>query len=656
MESLLDFLAGNICILFFANGLAFFAMGLAIALESRRVSASAISNNLLWLAGFGFAASAGNWLQMFYAGLGHGSSAAISPLGQTLKLVCFVLAATLLLEFGVRLTIAHDPKYRWLRAGFWALLAGYLAAVAIVLASAYRFGSDWISLVEVLARYLLYSPALALAGLALLAQRRDFVEMRLFAPARDAVGAALAFGLKLIVSGLVAVPILGPAGPAASAWVLVLQLVRTLTTVAIAYFVVRILRVFEMEHRSQLQREAEVRAEAQERALEVQRQNCDEIRTWSASMAEMVQTVSSAISQPLAIDEIMKIVLRETLSLAGLSLGIVHLLDDKGRMLYQVAHQGVPDWFAQALVTVKVGDGLAGWVAEKGEMLIVEDVAHDPRPFVPRTQDVYRFYMGIPLEAGGKVLGVMNLLHPQAHRLTDQQVALLEAAGKQLGVAIAGANLQKKLTGMAALEERARLSRELHDNLLQVLGYLNLKSKVLQESLPPEQRPQILAGLQDIEQVTAQAYNDMRTSILGLRVNLSLDQDFVPALEGYVHEFGKRSQLDVVLDTERWRQPLLMPETQVQLTRIVQEALTNVARHARASQVRLTFSVDDNVASIRIADNGQGFVRSETGHDGEQHLGLETMRERAESVGARLELHSLPGQGTEILITLPLNP
>jgi hypothetical protein len=284
MENLLDSLAGNACILFFADGLAFFAMGLALTLESRRVSTFAMSKSLLLLAGFGFAASVSNWMQMFYTGLGHSSSVVISPFGQALELVSFVLAGTLLLGFGVSLAIAHDTRYRWLRPGFWLLLAGYLAAAASLHPLAHRFESNWASVVEVWARYLVYSPALALASLVLLAQRRDFIEMRLFAPARDALGAAFAFGLKLMASSLIAVPILGLSGANASAWVLLLQFIRTLTTVAIAYFIVRILRVFEMERRRQLDLALQERFQAQEEALAAQQQACAEIRQWSVSI------------------------------------------------------------------------------------------------------------------------------------------------------------------------------------------------------------------------------------------------------------------------------------------------------------------------------------------------------------------------------------
>jgi signal transduction histidine kinase len=655
MENLLDFLAGNTCILFFANGLAFFSMCLAVTLETRRVSSFALSNNLLFLAAFGFVASIGNWTQMFYTGLGHVARVAIPPFGQILKLVCFVLAGTFLLEFGVRLTIAHNRRLRWLQTMFWVLLVGYLVTAGILLPNAYRSGTDWVSIGEVWARYLLHAPALALAGFALLAQRRDFLEIKLVTAARDTVGAAIAFGLKLTVSGLVAVPILGLAESTAAEWIVPLQFLRTLTTVAIAVFVVRILRVFELERRRQLDLAVQERFQTQEKALAAQQQACEEIQEWSASMAQTVHSISSAISQPTALDETTRVVLRNTLALAGLQSGAVFLLDEEEQVLHLVAHEGLPPWVTDYLSEVKVGDGLAGWVAQTEELLILDDIAHDPRPFVPRSTDVVKFYVGIPLKAGGKLLGVMNLSSNQAHELAPRHVALLVAAGHQLGVAIEDSRLHSLLRSMAAMEERVRLSRELHDNLAQVLGYLNIKIESIRGLMRGNNVPQILDELQDMEEVAVRAYDDVRDSISALRVRVSPDENLIRTLREYVADFSEHSGIEMTLDTPSSSEPSFAPDTEIQVLRIIQEALTNVRRHAQATRAWVTVSVDGGRAVVVIGDNGKGFDLQSTAPDGHEHLGLLTMRERTESVGGRLQIDSWVGKGTRIELSLPLS-
>jgi signal transduction histidine kinase len=655
MGSLLDFLAGNVCILFFANGLALFAMGLAIALESRSASSTlAMSECLPFLAAFGLIASLGDWLQMFDIGLSQNLSVVNSPLVQALKLICFVLSTLFLLEFGIRLTISHDARYRWLKVGSWALPVVYLGAVAAVLPAAYASGSDWVSVAEVRARVLLYFPALGLASLALLAQRSDFVRMKLATPAPDALGAALAFGLKMLVSGLAAVPILALSEPVSPTWVLPLQFVRTLTTMAIAYFVVRILRVFDTERRRQLQLAIQERFQAQEEALAAQEQACDEILEWCTSMADTMHSISATISRPMPLEETMQVVLRDTISLAGLESGAVFLLDEEKPVLRLLAYQGLPDSVARQLSEVKVGDGLAGWVAEKEELLIIDDIAADPRPFVPEGKESVTFYIGLPLQAGGRLLGVMNLSSEERRELSPQQMALLEAAGHQVGVAIEDARLHSRWRSTAALEERLRLSRELHDSLLQVLGYLHLKGKVIRTALVSHETSQALGELEDMIQVIAQAYDDVRDSILGLRVKLPADQNLRVVLQRYLREFGKRHQIEVALDADAWKEAPLSSEAAAQALRIVQEALTNAWRHGRPGHIWVVLQRTEDRAQIRVKDDGRGFDPSRLGGNGHQGLGLQTMRERVDSVGGSLEVQSEPGHGTEIHIEIPV--
>jgi signal transduction histidine kinase len=655
MGNVFDFLVGDSCILFFANGLAFFAMGLAIALEAKLTSAVAMSNSLGFLAAFGFAASLGNWIQMFYVGLGHISSLTASPIVQILKLLCFFLAALFLLAFGLRLAIAQGSQYWWLRPGFWVLLLVCLGAFAAVLSGLYAPKGDRAALVEIWLRYLLYAPAMALASLALLAQRREFLEMGLAAPARDAMGAAVAFGLKLAVSGLVAIPILGLVQSSPSGWVMSLLLVRTLTTVAVAYFVVRLLQVFDLERRQQLDLVNQERFQAQEKELAAQEQVCDEIERWSTSMADMVHTVSSAISQPISLEETMRIVLRETINLAGLGSGVVFLLDEEAAVLRLVAHEALPEWVVSHLAEVEVGYGLAGWVTGEGKLAIVNDSAHDPWPCVPRSEEVVRFCVGVPLKARGKVVGVMSVSSPERHELSRQQIALLAAVGQQLGVAIEDARLYSQVRSMAALEERLRLSRELHDNLVQVLGYLHFKSQASRTALASHQTSRAMSELEDVVRVTARAYDDVRDSILGLRVTLLPDEDLKVVLQEYLCEFGERHQIEVALDADAWEQATLSAEAGIQTLRIAQEALTNAWRHGQPHHIWVVLQKLGDRAHIWVRDDGQGFDPSRIERGAHQGLGLQKMKERANSVGGSLQVRSEPGHGTEIHIEVPVN-
>jgi two-component system nitrate/nitrite sensor histidine kinase NarX len=259
------------------------------------------------------------------------------------------------------------------------------------------------------------------------------------------------------------------------------------------------------------------------------------------------------------------------------------------------------------------------------------------------------------LLAANQYLGVFILSSTEEIIWEEAQIRWLGSIGRQMGVIIHHAQIVEQLKVSAALEERVRLSRELHDSLVQVLGYLNLKSQVAQAQLSSEEIDQALVELRAMEAVSARAYDDVRDSIFGLRIELSPNQELVSALEEYVRGFGDRSRIEIALDIEDWAPDLLPPATQVQLLRIIQEALTNVQRHAQASRVWLTLRADGDQVFIRIRDDGRGFDPVGVAREGCRHLGLQTMRERAESVGGCLKIHSQPGQGTEVLFKLLLD-
>ncbi len=639
-------------LLFFVNGLAFFAMGLAVALELQKTSLFAIGQSLKLLASYGFVACLANWTQMLYIGLSGTTPETGSILLRTLSLLFFILTATLLLAFGVRLMISHETRYRWLRAGFWVLPALYVGILLVALPATHDRGGDWISAAETAARYLLYFPALILSGIGVLVQRRGLLRARLVAPARDALCAAFAFGLKAALSGLIAVPILGLLAFSASLWVMSLQLLRTLTTVAIAFFVVRILRAFEANRRRQLDAAIQDRLRAKEEALAIQQQACDEIERWSDSMADMVHTVSSAISQPVSLKETMHVVLLETIRLSGLESGAVFLVDEEKSVLRLVAHEAFPPWVAIHLAEVRIGEGLAGRVAQEGAMLIVDDALQQPQ--APGSQDGedLMFHVGVPLKARGKVVGVMNVCSVECHHLSGQQVALLVAVGQQLGVAIENSRLYERIRYMATTEERSRLAREIHDNLSQLLGYLNLKAASAEQLLARDQVEQARDALREVKQIAQEVYADARETIFSLRATTS-EEGLLVALQGYLADYAMYYGLQAELIVN---DPLLLEfpaETEIQISCIIQEALTNVRKHAGARKVWLRFEPQGSMVRLCIQDDGRGFDPGWSDDKGGLRFGLSIMRERAESVGGRLELDSQLGAGTQVVVWVP---
>jgi signal transduction histidine kinase len=216
--------------------------------------------------------------------------------------------------------------------------------------------------------------------------------------------------------------------------------------------------------------------------------------------------------------------------------------------------------------------------------------------------------------------------------------------------------LYKRVRSLAILEERDRLAREMHDNLAQMLGYINFKLAVTDELLAKPELAQARANLIEIKRVAKEAFTDVREAIFNLRQTAPIGDGLISMLRGYLDEY----QAHYGIETDFWIEDLRLAEfpeeVQLQINRIVQEALTNVRKHARASRVSVRIEHVDHHVQIGIGDNGTGFDAIKLSQDGVQHYGLQIMRERAASVGGDLEINSQPGAGTRILLRVPLYP
>jgi len=210
----------------------------------------------------------------------------------------------------------------------------------------------------------------------------------------------------------------------------------------------------------------------------------------------------------------------------------------------------------------------------------------------------------------------------------------------------------------AIVEERERIARELHDGLAQVLGYVHTKATAVRLLLGRQQVAAAEGHLIQLEEAARGLFVDVREAILGLRMTTRHDLRLAGLLREYAGHFSQLSDLPVEVNITPSVETLpLPPETELQLLRIVQEALTNVRKHARASRARVALSNGGPMMEVLVSDDGAGFepgaVEAGLGN-GRQHFGLCTMRERAESIGAELLLESAPGQGTCVRVRLAL--
>lgn len=216
------------------------------------------------------------------------------------------------------------------------------------------------------------------------------------------------------------------------------------------------------------------------------------------------------------------------------------------------------------------------------------------------------------------------------------------------------ANLHRQIEERATVDERKRLAQEIHDDLAQELGYVNLKTRLAKDAVMSGNTERALAELSDFKLAIDSMYTDIRESIDLLRGKTLDSMGLIPTLTDYIHQFGQRSGIRTELFVADG-QARFSTLAELHLMRMIQEALTNVRKHTKASKVEVRFKADANWTEVSISDNGQGFEpamyegRKERG----EHLGIRVMRERAESLGGNVSITSSPEQGTRISIRVP---
>ncbi len=208
---------------------------------------------------------------------------------------------------------------------------------------------------------------------------------------------------------------------------------------------------------------------------------------------------------------------------------------------------------------------------------------------------------------------------------------------------------------MAVMKERQRIAREIHDSLAQSLGYLHLGLGALERRINAGQTAEVHAELTELRQAARDAYEEARQAIFGLRSMVSRSLGLIPTLTEYLHDWSRRTAITVDLKVDAAETMTLPPVVEVQLIRIVQEAMANVRRHARAKGVLVSIERDREFARVSIRDDGIGFDAPLLAGEGRDRFGMEMMRERAEAVGGKLSLTSRSGQGTTVEVQLPVD-
>ena len=371
---------------------------------------------------------------------------------------------------------------------------------------------------------------------------------------------------------------------------------------------------------------------------------------------ETISEIAFIISKSGALDNILAEALSKVLSISNAAGGIVHLFEEKNTRI--VAKQGLSP---NKTTCFKEIYRLAEIPPEKSILVrnIEKGVCNTIFPNqtckyeegCQALADGYIRLASILLKSRSRSLGTMILFSKEEESFSPESMQLLESIGNQLGVAIENANYHQHIEEIAVLEERARISRELHDSLAQTLGWLSIKTEILEEDLQLGKIEESKTEMKTIRRVTRDACYDVRESIDGLRTRPTGDLALTAA--AWIAEFRQRSGLRTNFHTNE-EKILLSPRVETELLRILQEALTNIRKHANAERVHINLSKEGNFIKLMIKDDGQGFDYNL--EQGKKHFGLRIMRERAEKLGGSLHVKSEIDQGSRVTAILPIFP
>ena len=365
--------------------------------------------------------------------------------------------------------------------------------------------------------------------------------------------------------------------------------------------------------------------------------------------------IARELNRSVNLDQALRYALSQVADLLGLRTGWIWLLDPASPEPYLAAAQNLPPALAEEPRRMD-GSGYCYCLDsyEKGDL---EGAANVNVLTCSRLDglvdgtDGLRYHASIPLYAGEKKLGVMNVASPAWRGLSPDDLQLLNTVGDLLSIAVERARLFDRSARLGAVEERNRLAREIHDTLAQGLTATGLQIESAEALIETDANPErVLGALSRALDLTRSNLEEARRSVLDLRAAPLEGRSLPDALKSLVDRWEEETGVATRFQAVNAGRPL-PPRVEVALYRVCQEALNNVASHAAANRVTIRLVSTPEAVSLSVRDDGRGFDPAGVGED--RH-GLVGMGERVEMLGGRIEVSSRPGEGTGVEVTVPL--
>jgi len=355
----------------------------------------------------------------------------------------------------------------------------------------------------------------------------------------------------------------------------------------------------------------------------------------------------------LDLDRVLQVIADRVRDLVHAQYTAIGIVDRSGGMERFIT-SGISDEERARIGELPRGRGLLGLIIRESRTYRVRDIATHPERYgFPPHHPEMRSFLGMPISARGEVVGRLYLTNKiGADEFSADDQELVEMFARHAGIAIDNARLHDQVRRLAVVDERDRISRDLHDSVIQAIYAQTLALDDVPDLMsddPGEAARRVDEAIDALHAVI----RDIRNFIFGLRPVLLETGSLVEGLERLATELRRGGGVDVLVSSTVTADDVrhLPVETVAELLTVTREALSNVARHAAASRASIALSAADDELCVTLSDDGRGFDPARAG--GRGHHGLANMRARTEALGGRFEVHSQPGAGTRIIVAVP---
>src|SRR5262245_61131744 len=371
----------------------------------------------------------------------------------------------------------------------------------------------------------------------------------------------------------------------------------------------------------------------------------------SDAVLAALDDATRAISSELDLDRVLQLTVDRVRGLVDARYAALGIVDAAG-LIERFITSGITAARRAKIGPPPQGHGLLGVIIRDGVSLRLPDISRPPDSYgFPPNHPPMRSLLGVPVRVAGRPIGNFYLTDKRsAKEFSQDDQELVELFALHAGIAIHNARLHRQVQDLVLVGERLRISRDLHDGIVQGMYGIALSLEDVPELIA--ENPDEAAARIDraIDRLNG-SIRDIRSVIqaLGSGEAASLADGLLEAASQVPRE---RLRLDIDVEAAPGIEARLSPEAAYELSQIAREALSNVARHSEARHVELSLRLEGGEAVLRVEDDGRGFDPARRAGSG--HFGLANQRDRVAAIGGELTLDSGPGRGTRIIVRVPL--